>query len=140
MQDISLFIHHHSMLSLALAAVLALLIIVELMRMKRNTNQISPTAATTLINHQNAVVVDLRNTDAFVKGHIVDAISLPFKDINDKYKKIEKFKSQPIVLVCSTGIESPRAETLLTQKGFNVFILAGGIRAWQTADLPLIKG
>ncbi len=144
MQDIILFIQRHTTLALALALafsiILIILLIVEFLRLKRGSNQISPAQLTHLINHKNAVIVDIRQTDAFTTGHIVDAISLPLKDLANKMKKIEKFKSQPIVLICAAGLESQRGATILVKEGFDVFILAGGIRAWQTAELPLIKG
>jgi rhodanese-related sulfurtransferase len=140
MQDITLFIQQHGMLSLAFAIVLFLLMIVEFIRLKQATNHISVAQVTSLINHHNAVVVDIRNTESFAKGHIVDAISLPLQDLGDKYKKLDKFKSQPIVLVCAAGVDSARAATSLTKNGFNVLILKGGIKAWLTADMPIVKG
>ncbi len=140
MQDIALFMQHHGTLTMAFAIVLLLLIIIEFIRLKRGTNQVSPAELTTLINRQNAVVVDLRAPEAYTGGHIVEAVSLPSKDVEEKYKKLEKFKSTPIVLVCATGLESQKAASILIKHGFNVFILAGGIRAWQTAEMPLVKG
>jgi rhodanese-related sulfurtransferase len=140
MQDIVLFMQHHGTLTMAFAIVLLLLIIIEFIRLRRGTNQISPAELTTLINRQNAVIVDLRAPEAYTSGHIVEAVSLPSKDVDEKYKKLEKFKSNPLVLVCATGLESQKAASILIKHGFNVFILAGGIRAWQTAEMPLVKG
>ena len=61
-------------------------------------------------------------------------------DLKTKIKKIEKFKSQPIVIICATGADSPAAASLLAEQGFQTCMLNGGIRAWREAEMPLIKG
>lgn len=140
MQDILIFIQHHGSLFTAFIAVFALLLIIEFIRIKQGGNQITPAIATGLINHQNAVVVDIRKSEEFTQGHIVDAISLPTSGLEIQPKKLEKFKSRPIVLTSSTGQEAGPIAALLAKQGFNVFILSGGIRAWLNAEMPLVKG
>ena len=139
MQDIFSFLQHHLGLSLALAFVLILLIVLEFLKQKKSANALTPAQAVQLINHQNAVVVDIRPTDAYAAGHIIDAVSAPLKELEEKQNKIEKFKSQPLILVCAMGVESQRAYTLLQLKGFNVHVLGGGLRAWREASMPVTK-
>jgi len=139
MQDIFLFAQHHATLSITLVLVLVLLVILEFIKLKQGAQQLSPALATQMINHQNAIVLDIRNADAFASGHIVDAISIPFAELENKYKKLDKSKAQPVLIVCATGQESSRAAHLLMKNGFNTFTLAGGIRGWKEADMPLVK-
>lgn len=139
MQDITLFIQNHMLLCLALIAVLFVLVIVEFINQKRATKQLSAVQATQLINRSNAAVVDIRAPASYSAGHIIGAISAPLSELKEKIKKLEKFKSQPIVIVCASGIESPRASAILIADGFDVHILAGGIRSWTDADMPLVK-
>lgn len=139
MQDILSFIQSHWMLSTALIIIFVLLLIVELIRQRQGARRVSPMEATQLINHQDAVLVDLRSADAFKTGHIVGAISIPFAELENKSKKLEKYKSKPIILVCAAGLESARATTLLMKNGLSAFILAGGIRSWRDAEMPLVK-
>lgn len=139
MQDFLQFIQQHWALSAALVVVLVLLIIVEFIKLKCGAIRISPAQAIQLINRENAMVVDIRSPEAFVTGHIVDAISLPYPELEKKYKKLEKFKSQPIVITCATGLESPRAAELLMKYGFKTHVLNGGIRGWKDAEMPLVK-
>lgn len=139
MQDIFSFAKQHVSLMLAVMVVLILLIILELLRQLKSARQINNHTATRLINHQNAVVIDIRSTDAFMKGHIVNAISLPSHDLTKSTKKLEKHKSNPIILICANGLESAKTANVLKRMGFNVFILQGGLRQWQDAGLPLIK-
>src|SRR6202020_31678 len=137
MQDIFLFAQHHATLSIALVIVLVLLVILEFIKLKQRAQQLSPALGTKMINHQNAIVLDIRNAEAFATGHIVDAISIPFAELESKYKKLDKSKALPILIVCATGQESLRAANLLIKNGFNAFILTGGIRGWKEAEMPL---
>jgi rhodanese-related sulfurtransferase len=139
MQDIFLFLQHHWALSTVLIIVLILLMLLEIIRQNRGSTRLSPAQAVQLINHKNAVVVDIRNTDSFANGHIVEAISVSPKELEDKQKKFEKFKSQPIILACATGNESLKTYALLQSKGFDVYMLTGGMRAWKEAGMPTVK-
>ena len=140
MQNILLFMQNHMALSAALVAISLLLIILEFIKLRRGTQQLTPAEAVQLFNHQNAAIIDLRSSDLFSSGHIVDSVSIPLSDLTKQPQKADKFKSRPIVLVCATGQESQRAATILNAQGLNAQILAGGIQAWRTADMPLIKG
>jgi rhodanese-related sulfurtransferase len=139
MKDFTLFLQQHSMLSIALVVILILLFIVESIRAKLSARRISPVEATHLMNHEEAVVVDIRSPDAFYSGHIIGALSLPLVDLEKQYKKLEKYIKKPIVIVCATGLESPRAAQFLIKNGYHALIHAGGIRAWKEANMPLVK-
>lgn len=139
MQDITLFLQHHWMLSTAVVAVLILLTILEFIKGKTSTKRLSPQRAVQLMNHENAVIVDVRNPEAFANGHIVGSISLPFRDLETSHKKVEKFITAPIIVVCATGQDSQRAANALEKKGYNTYLLENGLRAWQQADMPLVK-
>lgn len=140
MQDFITFLQFHWLLSLTFVVVIFTLLIIEFVKQKQSATQLSPTQATLMINHQDAVVVDLRSSILFNDGHIIGAQSIPFSELNEKSKKLEKFKSKPIILVCLVGMESPRAAASLKESGFHVHTLAGGMRAWLDADLPIVKG
>jgi rhodanese-related sulfurtransferase len=139
MKDIYVFLQNHAMLSIALIVVLILLFIIELIRLKLSAQRISPLEATNLMNHQNAIIVDIRGQEAFRSGHIVNSISLPLTELEKQSKKLEKYLKQPIIIVCATGLESSRAANLLLKNGYNAHILAGGVRAWKEAEMPLVK-
>jgi len=139
MQEIILFTQHHIALVIALVIVLILLAIFEYIKSKKSVAHLSPALATQMINHQNAVVLDIRTREIYTAGHIVNAISIPMAELEKNYHKLNTSKTQPIIVICGTGAESPIAASLLTQKGFNIFILANGMRGWKEADMPLIK-
>ncbi|TAK75368.1 MAG: rhodanese-like domain-containing protein [Gammaproteobacteria bacterium] len=140
MSDIITFLSHHPQLSLGVMIIFILLVIVELLRAKQGGFRITPAQVTQLINRQNAVVIDLRPKESFRTGHIVNAISLSANDIQDNPKKLDQYKTKLLVLVCQTGLESQKMAASLLKQGYTVYALAGGLRAWQEADMPLIKG
>ena len=130
MQDFMTFISQHLALTYTLAGVFLLIMVVEFLRLKRNTFCINVPRAIQLINRENAVVIDTRSPEAFKSGHIINA---------EKLSAIEKFRTKPLVLVCQTGQESQKIAAKLLKEGYNVYSLSGGLRAWSEAGLPLVK-
>ena len=139
MQELIQFGEKHPLLCSAILAVFALLFIVEVLRLNRVRRMISPADATQLINRQRAEVLDLRSKEQFKTGHIIDSTNVSAQELVDNPKKIEKFKQKPLVIVCPTGGESQKVAALLAKKGYNSYSIAGGIRAWVDAQMPLVK-
>jgi len=53
---------------------------------------------------------------------------------------LEKFKSKPIIVVDNSGFESQKIASFLLKQGYTAYSLNGGMRAWATAQMPIIKG
>ena len=102
--------------------------------------RIEPGQATRLINHENAVVLDVRNDGEYEQGHIINAVHVPMSAIAQRLDKLEKYRSRPIITACGTGQKAASASGMLRKHGFeDVYSLNGGIAAWQGASLPLTK-
>ena len=140
MQEFTIFLQHHWLLSVCFFAVIVVLFIVEAIRQKQSATAVTPSRLTQMINRQDAVVIDLRSEIIFKDGHIIDAQSIPLSELTDKTKKLDKFKSKPIVLVCQSGNDSAKVATGLREKGFDVHILSGGMKSWVDAEMPVVKG
>lgn len=139
MEHLGQFITNHWGLWLALIAILLLIFINELLIRKKQAKEVSPQAAVNLINHQQAIIVDLRESEAFRGGHIIDSVRATPDDFAQQ--RMDKYKTKPIILVCARGLQSTQLAAKLQTQGFSQpMVLAGGIAAWQTAELPLIKG
>ena len=99
---------------------------------------IDPVEATAKINHDDAVVVDVRSMKEFQDGHIINSMNIPLNGFGNNIKQLEKHKSKPIIAVCRSGSRSQSACSSLRKAGFeNVFNLRGGIMAWESASLPV---
>jgi rhodanese-related sulfurtransferase len=101
---------------------------------------LSPNAAVQLINREKAVVIDVSEADEFAAGHIGGAKNIPVNEIEAKLAGAVKNKALPLVLVCSTGARAKRVEAAAKKLGFdNVQTMAGGLKAWKAANLPIEK-
>ncbi len=139
MEQLTQFAANHWQLWLSLLIILILIFVNELISQKKRGKELSTTAAVEMMNHHNAVVIDLRDSDAFRAGHIIDAIRASADDFNQK--KMDKYKNKPIILVCARGLQSSALAVKLRAQGFTQpMTLAGGMAAWQTNNLPVIKG
>ena len=139
MEQLGQFIINHWELWLALVLILLLIFINELLAQKKQAKELSPQAAVSLINHENAVVMDLRDAEAFRKGHIIDSIRVASDEFSQR--RMDKYKAKNIILVCARGLQSATLASKLREQGFSQpMVLAGGITAWQAAELPLVKG
>ena len=104
------------------------------------TEEVDTTGAVQLINHDNAIVLDVREANEFSSGHIADAKHIPVGQLANSLKSLEKYKDQAIVVNCRSGARSANACSVLRKNGFTrVYNLKGGILAWQQANLPTVK-
>ena len=138
MQQLFEFVGNHPYLWMALAAVLVMLIKSEYEYRANQSVHVIPMNAIRLINNNDdALVIDVRESGDFGKGHIKGATNLPLSAIKDKLESISKDKDSVILAYCNSGATSNKACRLLTQAGFtNVHNIAGGINAWLEAKLP----
>lgn len=139
MEHIGQFIINHWELWASLVVVLLFIFINEALAQKKRAKELSPQAAVALLNQDNTVVIDLRDKDSYRKGHIIHAISVSPQEFEQH--NMNKYKSKSLLLVCARGLQSATIAAKLRTEGFaSPMVLAGGIAAWQQADLPLIKG
>ncbi|WP_027965705.1 rhodanese-like domain-containing protein [Halomonas halocynthiae] len=104
------------------------------------SNGVSTSEATQLINREDAIVVDTREAKDFKTGHIAGARNIPQSRLEDRMSELDKFKSEPIIIVCKTGQTAGAAQAKLSKAGFErVFKLQGGIMQWQSDSLPLVR-
>jgi len=101
-------------------------------------NNISVADATLKLNREDALIIDVRETHEWDRGHIPNARHIALGQIGKRMQEIEKFKSRPVIVVCASGNRSSSACGTLKRAGFEqVFNLAGGIGAWSEANLPV---
>ena len=106
----------------------------------RGIKEVDSIAALQLINHKNALVLDVREEDEYKAGHVLGAILIPLGKLKDRVGDLEKHRDRPIVVVCRSGNRSATACVTLGKQGFTqAHNLAGGVMAWQKANLPLQK-
>lgn len=135
------FAKNHHILSIAWVGLLVAIIYMTVKIKLSKVKLVGANAVISLINKENAVVVDIRSADKFKKGHITDAINLLHIDIkNGSIKTIEKYKNNPLIIVDDNGMSANASAELLIKLGFiDVSVLKDGIAGWDGYNLPLVK-
>ena len=106
----------------------------------RGVKDVDANGALQLINHKNAFVLDVRQPDEYKAGHMLNAELIPLGKLKERIAELEKYKDKPVVVVCRSGNRSGTACAILTKSGFTqAYNLAGGMMAWQKANLPTQK-
>ncbi|NNU86977.1 rhodanese-like domain-containing protein [Geobacillus sp. MR] len=79
--------------------------------------------------YRKAQLIDVREPDEFVGGHILGARNIPLTQLRMRMKELRK--DQPIYLYCQNGLRSGRAAQMLYRKGYrNLYHLKGGFKKW----------
>lgn len=77
---------------------------------------------------KGAILIDVRSPQEFAEGHLENAISLPEYEMNQKVKDILPDKLQVIIVYCSTGHRSEKAQKELEKMGYQkVYNLCKGL-------------
>ncbi len=140
MEQVIEFAGNNLMLVAAFVVVLTMLISTEYSRATRGFDDISPTEATRLLNHENTLMLDIRTIGEHRQGHIIDSKHVPTGELNTRLSELDKYKNDHVVAYCRSGNRSVAACRILKSNGFeNVYNLGGGIMAWEGANLPTTK-
>lgn len=133
------FVNHHPWQALAVLASAFAVIFYELRLRSLGLTNVSAGTAVQLIN-RGAMVVDVRKSEEFAAGHIVNARNVDLATIESDPGAIKKPKTKVLLTVCDNGTVSGRAANALRKAGFeSVYSLKGGLAAWRTENLPIVK-
>jgi rhodanese-related sulfurtransferase len=101
---------------------------------------LSTVDAVQLINREKAIVVDVSEKEEFASGHIGGARNVPLNQLEQRLPETVKNKAVPVLLVCPNGARANRALGVAKKLGYDkAQVLAGGLRAWKDANLPVEK-
>lgn len=130
----------HNVLLLAIALASGIALVWPFLR-PTGAKAVSPSAATMLMNREDAVILDVRKSEAFLAGHLPEARNIPADKLKERMAELDKFKDHPVIVCCASGGSSASVCTRLRAAGFSkLYNLSGGIDAWCAANLPLRKG
>ncbi len=120
------------------APLVIVLILFFISNSKKGGTKISCQSLIGLSNQDQALIVDLRSSEAFNSGHITASINIPLNDVSRRSNEIIN-STKSVVLVCETGSSSTNAGETLKKEGLkDIFILRGGINEWKMSNLPLV--
>lgn len=102
---------------------------------------VSTAEAVQLINRERAVVVDVCEAEEFAAGHVGGAKNVPVAQLEQRLPEVVKNKTVPLILVCASGARASRALGVAKKLGYDkAQVLAGGMKSWKEANLPVERG
>jgi rhodanese-related sulfurtransferase/glyoxylase-like metal-dependent hydrolase (beta-lactamase superfamily II) len=102
------------------------------------TERVSPqTAAEELAGPEPPLVLDIRNPREWSTRHIADSLNIPLNHLQERIAEVPR--DRRIAVHCAGGYRSSIAGSILHQHGIANFIeIAGGLAAWDAAQLPVV--
>jgi rhodanese-related sulfurtransferase len=96
----------------------------------------APFAAELLSSSQPPLAIDVRAPRERDQKHIAGSLAIPLNHLTENLEKLPK--DRPLLVYCAGGYRSSIAASLLQRGGFrHVDEIAGGIVAWEAANLPV---
>ncbi len=135
------FTNNNAMLVGSFSALLSYLVFTEYRTLTQKFSVISPSGAIQIMNQDDSILIDVRETNELKDAAIADFKHIPLGSVQGRLSEIDKFKDKDIIVYCRSGHRSASACRTLTKNGFEkVYNLKGGIMAWQDAQLPIVRG
>ena len=123
-------------LLIIIAVIAAVSLAMPLINTRRFGPMVSSEQAVSLINKQNALVVDVRAQKDFKRVRIANSVNIPANEIQNRLGELSKDRT--IIVVDNSGNMSAAASKLLRGVGFTkVYVLDSGLVGWMRDKLPL---
>ncbi len=74
-------------------------------------------------------LVDVRDAESYSKGHIPEAVSIPYSEEQSFFDRFQK--GERIVLCCDRGNLSMRVTMRMRKAGYPAYSLAGGYEGYR---------
>lgn len=100
----------------------------------KHSKEITPQqVAERLKNGEQLMMLDVREASEWVEGHVVGAKHIPLGQLF--MRKDELDPDREIIVMCLSGGRSGLACELLSEEGYNVVNMTGGLGAWSDGYL-----
>src|SRR5690349_7817936 len=99
MSQLAEFIQRHPIMVSVAVALAAAAVTIEIRHRARGTSTVGPNDAVRLIN-AGAVVFDVRKSEEFAAGHIIDARNVPQADLAKQADTLKKYREKPVIVYC----------------------------------------
>ena len=71
------------------------------------------------------MVIDVREPDEFLAGHVAGSVNFPLSQLEKNYQDLPQ--ETELYLICKSGMRSMRAGHFLAEKGLEVVGVQGGV-------------
>lgn len=87
----------------------------------------------------SVTLLDTRTADEYARGHIQGFCNIPVDELRERFNELEP--SNPVYVICQSGVRSYIASRILAGNGFTAYSFAGGFRFYDTVinDRALVE-
>ena len=85
-----------------------------------------------------ATVLDVRNPDEYVAGHVAGAVLIPLGELATRQDEIPE--GDPLYVICALGGRSLTATKALLEAGYEAVSVAGGTNGWVERGGAIVTG
>ena len=85
-------------------------------------------------------VIFLRSLVVFRSGDFYGAINIPHTKLNSRHVELQQHVDKIVVLADKYGQHSGSSGKMLSDLGYNVRRLNGGMVEWRDQNMPVVKG
>ncbi|MGA8893052.1 MAG: rhodanese-like domain-containing protein [Anaeromyxobacteraceae bacterium] len=85
------------------------------------------------------VLLDVRTPAEFARGHVAGARNVPVTVLRERLAALGLAPGTAVVAICLSAHRSPPAVRLLRAAGLEARQLRGGMIAWSSAGLPVVR-
>jgi rhodanese-related sulfurtransferase len=86
---------------------------------------------------EDAVVLDVREDDEWVHGHIEGATHIPMGDVPARLDQVPD--GDPLYVICRSGGRSARVAAWLNANGYDAVNVGDGMGHWEAAGRPMVS-
>jgi molybdopterin/thiamine biosynthesis adenylyltransferase/rhodanese-related sulfurtransferase len=110
-----------------------------LQQIKSEIDQVDTAGARELLDAPEApLLVDVREHEEWVEGHIPGAVHVPRGHLESRIEQVAPDRARPVLLYCAAGNRSAFAARALEELGYeSVSSLAGGFTDWKRNGFPV---
>jgi len=83
-------------------------------------------------------LVDVREVDEYLGGHVPGAILLPMSEIAERVDEVPA--DGEVYVICHLGGRSLKVVQWLRQQGVDAYSVAGGTKAWADSGREIVTG
>ena len=131
------FLEQQWILMAALVTTLTMLVLHE---SRKAGPALSISEAVQLVNSDGGIFLDIRDAADFARGHITGALHIPAAALAKRGNELEKYRGNPVVVVCKMGQSAGPATKALRAQGFSrAQKLSGGMMEWDAQKLPVVS-